>query len=148
MPLSSVLNTKILNGLSGQASSFSLLPTLYLGLSTTTPNADGTGVTEPPAVAGYYRVLCAANSQSLTIKMSDPSLDTTSGRYITKNTENGGEIAFPEALASWGTITYLVLYGSNLEPIASAYAPLTTPITPTAGQVVIIKAGDFSISIA
>jgi len=66
--------------------------TLYLGLSTTTIAAGGTGITEPSGGA-YARVAMTNNKTTW---------GTASGGAVA----NAAEFSFPEATASWGTITY------------------------------------------
>jgi hypothetical protein len=56
----------LLNSLFGKASNFGALgsaPTLHVGLSSTAPNEDGTGITEP-AGGGYARVATVARLES------------------------------------------------------------------------------------
>ena len=69
--------------------------TYYIGLSTTAPNINGTGVDEPSTDAGYARV-------QLT-NMSEP-LDGVVTNELAIN--------FNESTASWGTITHFVIYDS------------------------------------
>lgn len=66
--------------------------TYYIGLSTTAPNINGTGVDEPSTDAGYARV-------QLT-NMSEP-LDGVVTNELAIN--------FNESTASWGTITHFVI---------------------------------------
>ena len=72
----------------------------YIGVSTSAPNMDGTGVTEPTDAA-YARVKIES--------LSTP----TSG--VVKNT---ADIAFADATEDWGTCTHFVVYdaqtGGNL----------------------------------
>lgn len=73
------------------------LPTeYYIGLSSTPPKADGTGVTEPSTGAGYARV-------KLT-NLSEPD------GGVVSNTES---INFNESTAAWGTIPYFVVYDAQ-----------------------------------
>jgi len=124
---------KILDLITGQASSVAVSGGLFLGLSTTTPAADGTNITEPSG-NGYARSLLGAYGQALTIKMTVPSAGETT---------NDEMIFFPEATGSWGTITHVVLYDSTGEKIA--FAALTSSITPSSG-VVIIRASSFTLT--
>jgi hypothetical protein len=74
----------------------------YWGLSTSTPNEDGTGVTEPSGGA-YARVTVAP------AVMGDAAAGSIS---------NVSAVTWPQATASWGTVTYVVIYdaasGGNL----------------------------------
>lgn len=101
-----------LNAIFGKLSNWGALasaPTLHVGLSTTTPLADGTNFTEPSTGSpsnGYARVATAAGVWN-PATLADPSV-----------LDNASEIAFPEALSSWGTMTYFGLFdalsGGNL----------------------------------
>lgn len=92
------LKHKILDEVYG-GTAFSAPATLYLGLSTTTPAADGTGVTEP-AGGSYARVAVTNNGTNF------PS--ASGGAKA-----NGTVITFPTATASWGTCTYWTLYDAS-----------------------------------
>ena len=70
--------------------------TMYVGLSTTAPNDDGTNVTEPVG-NGYARVAVTNNVTQW---------PNASG--ITKTHQNA--IAFAQATGSWGTLTHFVHY--------------------------------------
>jgi hypothetical protein len=72
--------------------------THYFGLSTTTPNEDGTGVTEPVA-NGYARVAVTANTTNFALSTA---ADLTLKR-------NATVVTFPAATGSWGTVTYSVV---------------------------------------
>lgn len=64
----------LLNSLLGKTSNFGALasrPTLYIGLSSTTPNEDGTNVTEPSG-GGYARQATAPSDWS-GASLADPS---------------------------------------------------------------------------
>lgn len=80
----------------GNSSVESIPASYYIGLSTTTPSADGTGVTEPSASAGYARVLVSSLSAS-----SDGTVSNTS------------IIEFSKSTGSWGTVTHAVLFDEN-----------------------------------
>ena len=60
----------------------------YLGLSSTAPSLDGSGVTEPGSGTGYARVELTS--------LSAP---------INGGVTNGGAIDFAESTAEWGTDT-------------------------------------------
>lgn len=73
--------------------------TIYVGLSTTAPAEDGTGVTEP-AGGGYARVAVTNNATNW----------PPTGTDGTKS--NGTVITFPQATADWGTATHFFLADS------------------------------------
>jgi len=86
------------------------LPTqYYIGLSTTAPTVTGMNVNEPSG-AGYSRVALA-------------SLGKPSGGVVT----NTLSIDFPESTASWGTVTYFVIYDALTGGNLLQYGQLSTP---------------------
>lgn len=70
--------------------------TWYLGLSTTVPNDDGTGFTEPSG-GSYARVAVTNNATNF------PAAATVSGE-TTKS--NGTKLTFPNPTGTWGAILY------------------------------------------
>ncbi|MED3982400.1 hypothetical protein [Priestia megaterium] len=84
--------------------------TVYVGLSTTAINDDGTGVTEPTG-GGYARVAVANNATNW----------PATGTDGTKS--NGTTITFPQATADWGTVTHFFIADSNTGGIL-AYAAI------------------------
>lgn len=102
MPLNTNTKNRILRSLVGKDSAFG--GTVYLGLSSTTPNAEGENITEPIG-NGYERVLVGSYSQIGTQKFGDVSNDSISNSEI---------IYFPESTGSWGdTLTHFVLFNSK-----------------------------------
>ena len=69
----------------------------YIGLSTTEPTKAGANITEPATANGYARV---AASQGGFIALSG-------------TIRNANYVYFPEATASWGTVTHLIVSGSS-----------------------------------
>lgn len=107
--------------------------THYLGLSTTTPAVDGTGVTEPVG-NGYARVAITNNTTNW---------PAASGR----SKSNGAAFTFPTATgAGWGTITHFVLFDASTGGAVRAYGPLATPTTVAAGETRTFPAGSITIS--
>ena len=116
----------------GTQSSPALPTQYYIGLSTTEPNAAGSGVTEPSTEAGYTRV-------ELT------SLGEPSDGVVT----NTLAINFDESTASWGTITHFVIYDS---PTAGSgnllmYGELTSPRSVETATIMTIKEGYLKLSV-
>lgn len=64
----------------------------YIGLSSSTPAIDGSGVNEPSTDAGYQRLLLT--------NLSEP---------VDGLVSNEQDINFDESTANWGTITHLSL---------------------------------------
>lgn len=110
------------------------LPTkVYLGLSTTPPNLDGTGVTEPATSSGYARV-------ELTT-LSEP----TDGQIT-----NTAEISFPESNASWGDITHFVLYDNPTRGSGNLlmFNVLSQTRRVEAATIVMVKTGSLKLKLA
>lgn len=129
---------KILPLLCGKASSLTSASSIYVGLSTSAPLADGTNVTEPSG-NGYARVLLGHSSQSMTQKM---------GTVANGHVENDEIIHFPKATGSWGTITHFCIFDSASDGNLLAFGALDSPITPTAESIPIIRVGELTISIS
>jgi len=105
--------------------------TTYWALSTTTPAADGTNVTEPSG-NGYTRVTVAAGDMSA----------AASGAI-----DNAAIVAFPEATGSWGTVTYILVYD-----VASGGTPryaisLTASKTISSGETPRFAISAFDLSV-
>jgi hypothetical protein len=98
--------------------------TWYIGLSTTTPNDDGTNFTEP-TVGGYARVGLVNDT------VSWPAATTTSG--VTKKT-NGVKATFPNPTATWGSISHYGLFTALTGGTPAYTFPLDAPITVRSGN--------------
>ncbi len=128
----------LLNCLCGRSQSYSY-QTVYVGLSTTTPNRSGDGHTEPTG-NGYARVIMSAgSSQSATWVMGAAELGAA---------KNDKVVYFPEATGSWGTCTHFCLFSAPTGGVLIAYGALTDPISPVNGTVPIIRAGDLTMGIS
>lgn len=112
---------------------FNPATTYYMGVSTTAPQSDGTGVTEPTDVA-YARVPIVNNKVSFT-------------NSVLGAVENDIEFQFTEAQEDWGIIAYFVLYdaltGGNLE----IYGGLTSPRTVEDQTTLILSANALQITL-
>lgn len=107
------------------------LPTnYYIGLSTSTPTAAGGNVTEPSG-GGYAR-------KQLT------GLSTPTNGVITNNSA----IAFNESTASWGTVTYFVIYDAATNGNLLFYDRLTSSRAVEANTVITIKEGALKLTLA
>lgn len=104
---------------------------VYLGLSTSEPDVDGSGVTEPLASAGYARV-------ELT------TLDPPANGVIT----NGGEISFPESSASWGNVTHFVLYDAPVNGNLLMFNALSQARSVETATIVMVKKGSLKLTLA
>lgn len=98
--------------------------TWYLGLSTTQPNADGSGFTEP--VGGSYgRVAITNNSTNF------PAAATASGVTSKKN---GAKFTFPNPTGNWGTVGWYGFFTASSGGQPEYHNPLDATISPKSGN--------------
>ena len=135
MPITKSTANAVVNHLVGRSQNVSIASTVYLALSTSTPTADGTNVTEPSG-NGYVRKLLGNYNQSYTQLMSQAA----NGK-----SENSAEIHFNKATGSWGTITHVCLYSAATGGTLLAYGALTESVAVTEGDVFVIDAGDLEV---
>lgn len=104
----------------------------YIGLSTTTPSADGTGYKEPSSDAGYKRVELTS--------LSEP----TDGLVT-----NTLAINFDESTASWGTVTHFVIFDTDTVDSGNLlmYGALSTPRAVEAATIMTIKENYLKLSV-
>lgn len=114
---------------------------VYVGLSTTAPDRNGSGFTEPSAANGYTRVLLGSSSSGATAtqKMDTPNLGAITNKEI---------IYFPEATGSWGTCTHFLIFNKETDGVLIAYGALTNEISPVNGTVPLIRVGDLDMSVS
>ena len=103
---------------------------LWIGLSTTAPNINGTNVTEPSGSAGYARV-------QLTM-LSEPSAGVVT---------NQSNIDFNESTASWGTVTHFVIFDAQSDGHLLQYGSLSTPRSVEAATIMTIKSNYLNLSV-
>lgn len=77
--------------------------TLYLAVSTTAPNEDGTGITEPGGGIGYARVAVPNNGTTFDVA-------ALNGDIAEK--KNAVGLNFLAATGSWGTLTHWIFFDS------------------------------------
>ena len=165
MPLSLEMRKRIMRTLAGKYSGntnfATVFPgTIYLGLSSTAPNADGTGVTEPEGngyqrmrIDGFYTLGMEMSSSDQSTSgvqgfPADPTYDSQNDKY---SYTNDRDIYFVEPTGSWDTLGYFVLYtmqkgqGTETSNWMFAYGQLVTPITPVPNTIPVIRAGDLII---
>lgn len=104
---------------------------VYLGLSSTAPDVDGSGATEPSTSAGYARV-------ELT------SLDVPVNGVIT----NASEISFPESSDSWGTMTHFVIFDAPVNGNLLMFNVLSQARTVETATIVMVKTGGLKLTLA
>jgi len=105
--------------------------TLYVALSTTTPSADGSGVTEPSG-GGYARLAV--------------TMGAASGRDGLR--ENTGAIQFAPSGADWGSINTAVLYDALSGGNAVAYdEDIGGPFNLVDGSTLDFGIGDIDVDV-
>ena len=128
-------STYFLNCIMGNVFMTKLSPTLpkkvYLGLSSTAPQVDGTGVSEPLASAGYQRVEL-----------------TNLGEPVNGVVSNDGEIQFDESSASWGIITHFVLFDSPTDGNLLMFNQLSQSRSVETATIVMVKTGSLKLTLA
>lgn len=110
------------------------LPTVYLALSTTTPVAAGTGVTEP-STGSYARVATTG----------------VWGSAAAGSISNTSSITFPTATADWASgsnMTYAVLYDASSGGNMLGFGTLTTAKNVLNGDTCSIATGGVTITLA
>ncbi len=132
MSISTFASNKVLDKLFGNTT-LSQPTTLYFGISTTTPSADGTGVTEP-ASGAYARVAVTNSDKTNWTVAASGSLS------------NATAITWPESTASWGTGTYIVLYDALTSGNLWFYDVLTPSRAIAINTTVYLAAGGCVIS--
>lgn len=107
--------------------------TVYVALSTTTPNDAGGSFTEPTD-ASYARVAVTNNNTNF---------PAASGG----SKANGTDITFPTAAASWGTVTYFGVFTASSGGTPIATGALSTSKTPGSGDTLKFLAGDLVVTL-
>jgi hypothetical protein len=135
MPLSTTMDNSVLNEIFG-GTNWTPPTNLYLGLSTTAPAKDGTGVTEPSG-NGYQRV------QILQSVGNWPNAASSSK-------SNGGTFTFPQATGTWGSPSYWVVYDFQVGGSGAfiAYGAITTPKAIGSGDTPSFAASGLTITMS
>jgi hypothetical protein len=132
MPASTFLANKLLELQTGKTAY--TLPSVYLALSSTTPTAAGTNVTEPSGGA-YARV-------------------ATSGLWAAAaagSITNSGAITFPTASADWAAaanLTYGALYDASTAGNMLAYGALTVAKNCLNGDTFSVAASGITVTLS
>lgn len=130
MSVSAYASNKILDRNFG-GTSFTVPTTYYIGLSTTAPAFDGTGITEPSGGA-YARVAMVNNKTN----WSNATLGIL---------ENLTSVEFAESTASWGTITHVFISDALTSGNMWYYEALDTSRTVADSTTVLFAASGISI---
>jgi hypothetical protein len=125
MAISNYVKNELLASFTGQANDYG--SSVYIGLSSTKPNADGTNITEP-TTGGYKRALIGAYNQELTQAFDNITNDTgntiKNTKYIYFDRSTGGWKAKEED-EDFLTLQYFVLFnGSDSSAKMLAYGTI------------------------
>lgn len=129
MPFSNYLLTALCQLVYGN-NAFIPPATIYVGLSTSQPNPDGTNVTEPN-INGYARVAVINDSTHWHLAPGQPATG--------ERQSNAQQLVFPVALGDWGTVTWVVLYDALSGGNFLGYGQLLTPENITTGQAYVFQ---------
>ena len=130
MSITSYQSNKILDRNFGNTS-FTVASPMYVGLSTTPIQLDGTGETEPSG-GSYARVSIANNK-------------TTWGTAADGVLSNDISIQFPESTAAWGTITSVFIVDASTSGNIMFFEVLDSSRTVADVTTVLFAAGGFEI---
>jgi len=108
---------------------------IYVGLSTTDPLQDGSGITEP-STGGYARVICDSWTVSGSITNQNSVADAAG-----VNAQNTSEIDFGTPSADWGTIAYAFTADASTSGNIRQVCKLDVAQLCNAGNPVSIAAG-------
>ena len=123
MAFSNYLLTALCQLMFGQTA-FTPPATIYVGLSTTPPNADGSNITEPVG-NGYSRFAIPNDTAHWRLASGQPA---TGDRQSNQQAFN-----FPQVTADWGTVTHLVMYDAPSGGNFLGWGQLDTPRNMVAG---------------
>lgn len=133
MPATNYLASKLVDHQLGKTSY--TMPTVYVGLSTTTPVLAGTGATEP--VGGSYARVATSGA--------------TWNAAVNGATSNAALITFPTASADWASaanLTYGVLYDASSGGNMLGFGLLTVAKNILNGDTASIAIGGLTVTIS
>jgi hypothetical protein len=133
MPATTYLANKLLEHQTGKTAF--TMPTVYVGLSTTTPTVGGTNITEPVGGA-YARVTTSA---------------ATWAAAASGSIANAAAITFPAASADWAAganLTYGLLYDAPTAGNLLGFGALTTAKNVLNGDTASIAIGALTITLS
>lgn len=139
MAFNNTVTTAFLNQLTGRASG--ILGSCYIGLSTTTPAADGSNFTEPSTSNGYARKLIGQYNTTSTQLMGTPTFSAGVGTIT-----NDYAIQFNEATATWNTITYFGLFTAATGGTPLVWGALTTAVAVAAETIPVFRVSQFTLT--
>jgi hypothetical protein len=134
MGFSNYLENKVLDLLFG-STAYSVPGTLYIGLSTDTIDDTTTGSTVVEPSGGAYARVAVTNDKTTWSTASNGSV------------QNDIDILFPEATASWGTVTHMFIADAVSGGNILVWGALTTTKAIGVGDTAKFSAGDLVINL-
>ena len=107
--------------------------TWYIGLSTADPTDDGSGIAEPSG-GSYARVAVTNNATNWPAASGGAKA-------------NGTAITFPQASASWGTVTHFVIMDAASDGNMYVHAALDASKTVDSGDTLSFAVGELDITL-
>lgn len=132
MSFSNYLENAVLNHITGKTAFTQ--PTVFVGLSSTAPTENGTGITEPTG-GSYARVATSGATWSTA---------------TTGSTNNASAITFPTATADWvagANFTHVVLFDAASGGNFLAQGQITTPKPVLNGDTASFAIGNITINL-
>lgn len=108
----------------------------YIGLSSTQPKVDGTGVTEPSTITTSYTRKQLSGSAGM--------LSAPAGGIVT----NTPTITFNESTSNWGVMSYFVVYDAPTNGNLLMYGSLNPVRTVETGTVLSIRPGAVQLTLS
>ncbi len=121
MGFTDYLELKVLDHLFG-GEAYEQPAIVWVALSTTEIEDDGTGITEPAAEDGYARV--EIGNTPTDDEWEDAELAMGPDEYEIARKRNSEVLEFPEATGDWGEITHFALFDSAVGGNMLAYGEL------------------------
>ena len=135
--LSNTYANKALDAILGSAHSADFPATVFIGLSSTKPNDDGTGITEPVIGTNAYARISVANN------------DTKWPDAASRVKSNGAIETFPAPTGAWlsgATLRFFVIFDASTAGTHIIYGELAVPrIVAAAGNAMFFAAGELQI---
>ena len=107
----------------------------YIGLSSTKPNLDGTGVREPNSNTGYARVYVDNSNLIFNTANDDASVG------------NHSKIYFPESILPWTNLKYYVIFDDEKDGNLLMYGEFAIPLYVPIKTIVSIPVDALRISV-
>lgn len=130
VPFSDSVVSDVMDDVANDGSPYTPSVGLQVALSTTTPNANGTNITEPVG-NGYNRASVTNNATNFPAAVAGVKTHAI-------------DFPFPEATGSWGTVSHWVIFEGG---VMVCYGALTTPTAIVSGDRATFRPGEIEIAL-